>query len=59
MRVLSFLIIIQSCGNAREIQVANQIAVAFRGRMLADIKVAKERLELVFLVDVLVIFEHG
>ena len=37
----------------------DEIAVAFRSRILSYIKVAEEALEFIFLIDVVIVFEHG
>ena len=37
----------------------DEIAVAFRGRILSDVKLAEEAFKLILLVDVVIVFEHG
>ena len=37
----------------------NEIAVAFGGRIFSDIKLAEKAFELIFLIDVVIVFEHG
>lgn len=59
MGVKSFFIIIQSCRIHGKIQVKDEIAVAFGGRIFSDVKFAEEALELVFFIDVVIVFEHG
>ena len=59
MGVESFFIIIQSCRNHGKIQVQDEIAVAFGGRIFSDIKFAEKAFEFILLVDVVIVFEHG
>ena len=37
----------------------DEIAVAFGGRIFSDVKFAEEAFELILLVDVVIVFEHG
>ena len=37
----------------------DEVAVAFGGRIFSDVKFAEEALELILLVDVVIVFEHG
>ena len=37
----------------------DEIAVAFGGGILSDVKLAEEAFELILLVDVVIVFEHG
>ena len=37
----------------------DEVAVAFGGRIFSDVKFAEEALELVFFIDVVIVFEHG
>ena len=57
--VEAFLVIIKSTHNYSKIQMQDEIAVAFRGRILSDVKLAEEAFKLILLVDVVIVFEHG
>ena len=59
MGVKSFFIFNQSCRNHGKIQVKDEIAVAFGGRIFSDVKFAEEAFKLILLVDVVIVFEHG
>ena len=57
--VEAFLVIIKSTHNYGKIQVKDEVAVAFGGRILSDVKLAEEAFKLILLVDVVIVFEHG
>ena len=59
MVVQSILIIIQSCCHLGKIEVDDEICIMLWCRILTDVKLAKDFLKLVFLVDVIVILKHG
>ena len=54
-----FLVIIRLFNFDGKIQVQDEIAVAFGGRIFSDIKFPEETLKLIFLIDVVIVFEHG
>ena len=37
----------------------DKITVAFGGRIFSDVKFPEEAFELIFLIDVVIVFEHG
>ena len=53
------LIVIQSRIDHGKVEMYDEILVMLRRRVLTDIKLSEKTLELVSLVDVVVIFEHG
>ena len=59
MVVQSILIIIQSSCHLGKIEVNDEISIMLWCRILSDVKLAKDFLKLVFLVDVIVILKHG
>ena len=59
MVVQSILIIIQSCCHLGKIEVDDEICTMLWCRILPDVKLAKDFIKLVFLVDVIVILKHG
>ena len=54
----ALLIILQSTYYLRKVKVKNKILIMLRRRILSDIQLAKDILEIFLLVDVIVIFEH-
>ena len=57
--VEAFFVIIKSTHNYSKIQMQDEVAVALGGRIFSDVKFAEEALELVFFIDVVIVFEHG
>ena len=59
MAIHSFLVIVKTCRNFCKVQVDDKIAVTLWRRILANIQASEEGLELILLVDVILVFEHG
>ena len=58
MSIEAFLVVVKSAIYLCEVEVYDEIGVVFRSRILADIETSEDGFEIIFFIDIVVIFEH-